>query len=57
MLERHSPYSQFIAATEQLSELIIEQKLFEKKDEYDKAMDVQEKIDTLKEQLKKRFKS
>ena len=56
LLEMHSPYVQFINASNQLGELIREQNL-EKQEKYDKAYNIGDKIEKLKEQLRSRFKS
>ena len=57
LLEMHSPYVQFINASNQLGELIREQKNLEKQEKYDEADKVADTIEKLKEQLRTRFKS
>ena len=57
LLEMHSPYAQFINASNQLGELIREQKDLEKQERYDEADNVGDTIEKLKEQLRNRFKS
>ncbi len=57
LLEMHSPYVQFINASNQMGELVREQKDLEKQEKYDDADKIGDTIEKLKEQLRNRFKS
>jgi len=57
LLEMHSPYAQFINASNHMGELVREQKDLEKQEKFDKADKIAETIEKLKEQLRIRFKS
>ena len=57
LLEMHSPYAQFINASNQMGELIREQKDLEEQEKYDEADKVGDKIEKLKDQIRTRLKS